>query len=158
MLDVRLYHCRQPFISKTKGSFTLGVCYCICYCVCNSMHSCTVHIGGSRGAPPVRAPQGSTFFCFDIQIFLKHSHLGSWHPPYEDGAPLREILDPPLVHVLLFTSGGGKLQRIQSQTQMKTICVNGPEWLIDSSGHLQDINKVICQYEIRASHLGNWRM
>ena len=48
-------------------------------------------IGGSRGR---RRP--FQILSFWHTNFLKRSHLGSWCPPYEVGAPLQEILDPPL--------------------------------------------------------------
>ena len=39
------------------------------------------------------------FFHFDIQIFRNVATLGVGARPYEVGAPLREILDPPLVSI-----------------------------------------------------------
>ena len=47
------------------------------------------------GVPPARAPQGSRFFHFDIQIFrnVAASGVGA---PLRGWRPLREILDPPL--------------------------------------------------------------
>ena len=49
--------------------------------------------GGRRWRAP---PYGSRFFRFDIQIFWNVAASGVGTPPYEVGAPLREILDPLL--------------------------------------------------------------
>ena len=48
--------------------------------------------GRTRRTPPLRVP----ILSFWHTNFTKHSCVGSWRSPYEVGAPLREILDPPL--------------------------------------------------------------
>ena len=54
--------------------------------------------GGSRGRRR-RAPLRVQILSFWHTNFSKRSHLGSWRPPYEVGAPLREILDPLLISI-----------------------------------------------------------
>ena len=39
------------------------------------------------GAPPARAPLQVQILSFWHTNFLKRSHLGSWRPPHEVGAP-----------------------------------------------------------------------
>ena len=46
-------------------------------------------------------PYGSRFFHFDMQNFQNVAASGVHGPPYEVHAPLREILDPPLVYTMV---------------------------------------------------------
>ena len=50
--------------------------------------------GDAAGVRPLRV-QILSFWHTNL---LKRSCLGSWHPPYEVGAPPREILDPLLIN------------------------------------------------------------
>ena len=54
-----------------------------------------------QGAHPVRAPKIP--YSFVLIRVGRHSRVWSWHPPMRL-APLREILDPPLVLLLTYTS------------------------------------------------------
>ena len=57
-------------------------------------------IGGSRGGVPgTRPPLRVQILSFRHIKFLKRNRLGSPRLPYEVNAPLREILDPPLLIV-----------------------------------------------------------
>ena len=63
--------------------------------------------GGAASMCPLRVE----ILSFQHTNFTKRSRLGSWCPPYEVGAPLREILDPPLnmkCHSGSFSSGGSR--------------------------------------------------
>ena len=60
-----------------------------------SLYSQAGCIGGSRGVCLRHTPQGSRFFCFDIQNFQNITALGV-HAPHEVHTPLQEILDLPL--------------------------------------------------------------
>ena len=79
--------------------------------------------GGAAGAPP---PQGSRFFHFDIQIFQNVAIL-EVGAPHEVSAPLREILDPPLlwnkwfvrrnrVNIMLNTLWNGSATNVHQET------------------------------------------
>ena len=58
----------------------------------------TISIGGSRGGAPDARPLWVQILSFWHAKFLKRSRLGDARaPPYEVHAPLREILDPPLI-------------------------------------------------------------
>ena len=50
-----------------------------------------------QGPHPAHAPLRDPILSFRHTNFTKHSCLGSPRPPYEVHAPLREILDPPLL-------------------------------------------------------------
>ena len=64
----------------------------------NSKPICGYYITHWRiqGAPPA-PPQGSRFFCFNIQILRNIATSGVGTPPMRLAPPLREILDPPLL-------------------------------------------------------------
>ena len=60
---------------------------------------CVTHHWRIQGAPPARAPQGSRFFCFDIQILRNVATSGV-------GAPLRGWRPPtgnPVLSDVLFS-------------------------------------------------------
>ena len=58
-----------------------------------------------QGVPPARPPHGSRFFRFDIQIFRNVAGSGVGAPPMRSVPPLREILDPLLLFILIIEQG-----------------------------------------------------
>ena len=75
------------------------------------MYLCQWRIQG--GATLVRAPLWVHILSFLHTNFSKRSCLGSWRPPYEVGAPLREIIDPLLyvIHTYRQQNLGQNMQK-----------------------------------------------
>ena len=94
--------------------------------------------GGAAGA----CPQGSRFFCFDIQIFRNVAASGV-------GAPLREILDPPLysffqykVSSYIVTTNVKRAKWDPSVSSLCTFCKRVSETTLHVIHKCQDIRKV----------------
>ena len=58
---------------------------------------CSLHIGRSRGHARRTPPYGTQFFCFRIHFHQKVV-MSDIDAPITGRRPLREILDPPLLH------------------------------------------------------------